>query len=463
MVLKSRCLLLIVYGCLFKYLVFAQTNPNLIIYLADDQNQLDYGCYGNPLVQTSAVDRLSKEGILFENAYVAQAICAPSRSMLYTGMYPLKNGCYANHTAVKPNVKSITYYLKKAGYNVILSGKSHVKPNSVFNWSKYVSFNEKPQFNFERFKQIIHDTKQPYCLIIASELPHGPYPKSSDYNGKTLFKLPYESKNSTFNKAGYYQNIEDDNNLLAQVLNILEASPTENNTLFVYASDHGITRKWSLYEPGLRVPLIVKWPKVIDSNTRSDVRVSLIDILPTFLDVAGQEIPKDIDGKSFYSVLKGNNKQIHEYLYAVSTRQNVRGAQVFPSRSVRDKRYKYIKNFNAYERLSENLGDNSNINAFIKRGAEAFKYKPYEELYDLNNDPYEKNNLAAVAKYSFIKNKLSKQLDLWMINQDDILLQSKMPILKANQHPLDKKTRWNKIPDHLVNTLNETDYLQNHY
>ena len=157
MVLKSRCSLLIVYGCLFKYLVFAQTNPNLIIYLADDQNQLDYGCYGNPLVQTSAVDRLSKEGILFENAYVAQAICAPSRSMLYTGMYPLKNGCYANHTAVKPNVKSITYYLKKAGYNVILSGKSHVKPNSVFNWSKYVPFNEKPQFNFERFKIILNE------------------------------------------------------------------------------------------------------------------------------------------------------------------------------------------------------------------------------------------------------------------------------------------------------------------
>ena len=170
-----------------------------------------------------------------------------------------------------------------------------------------------------------------------------------------------------------------------------------------------------------------------------------------------------MDGKSFYNVLKGDEKQIHEYLYGVSTRQNVRGAQVFPSRSVRDKRFKYIKNFNAYERLSDNLGANSNINAFIRRGAEAFKYKPYEELYDLNNDPYEKNNLAADANFSNIKNKLSKQLELWMTNQDDILLNSKMPILKANHHPLDKKTQWNKIPDHLVNTLNESDYLQNHY
>ena len=121
---KSRWIFLIVFGCLIKYSVLAQTNPNLIIYLADDQNQLDYGCYGNPLVQTPAVDRLSKEGMLFKNAYVAQAICAPSRSMLYTGMYPLKNGCYANHTAVKPNIKSITHYLKNAGYKVILSGKS---------------------------------------------------------------------------------------------------------------------------------------------------------------------------------------------------------------------------------------------------------------------------------------------------------------------------------------------------
>ena len=93
-----------------------------------------------------------------------------------------------------------------------------------------------------------------------------------------------------FNKAGYYKNIEDDNEMLSQVLNILNTSPTKNNTLFVYASDHGISRKWSLYEPGLRVPLIIKWPNIITPNTRTDDRVSLIDILPTFIDLVKEKL-----------------------------------------------------------------------------------------------------------------------------------------------------------------------------
>lgn len=461
--LKVLLSLILAQGFMLFNCALSQNQPNFIIYLADDQNQLDYGCYGNPIVKTASVDRLAKEGLLFENAYVAQAICAPSRSMLYTGMYPLKNGCYTNHTAVKNDIKSITYYLKQIGYKVILSGKSHVKPQSVFNWSSYLPFENKPQFNFDKLKQIIQSTAQPYCLIIASELPHGPYPKSSSYNGKSLYKLPYESENSTFNKAGYYQNIEDDDKLLSNVLDILEASPTLNNTLFIYASDHGISKKWSLYEPGLRIPFIVKWPNVVKSNTKTNVRISLIDVLPTFLDLSNQIIPEQIDGKSFSAVLKGSNKQIHEYLYGVSTRQNVRGAQIFPSRSIRNDRYKYIKNFNAYERLKMNLGPSENVNAFIRRGAEAFKYKPYEELYDLKNDPYEKNNLASLEQFNNLKDMLSRQLEEWMIAQDDILIHHKMPLVKANQHPLDKKTQWNNIPLHLENTLNEADYLQAHY
>ena len=111
--------------------------PNFIFYLADDQDQLDYGCYGNPKVSTSNIDQLAKEGMRFTNFHTAQAICAPSRSQIFTGMYPVKNGCMANHIGVKPDLKSVTDRLQDAGYEVILAGKSHVKPNSVFNWNHY--------------------------------------------------------------------------------------------------------------------------------------------------------------------------------------------------------------------------------------------------------------------------------------------------------------------------------------
>lgn len=102
-------------------------SPNFIFYLSDDQDLLDYGAYGNPKVYTPAVDNLAKEGMKFTNFYTSQAICAPSRSQIFTGMYPLKNGCMANHLPVKPNLKTIIDYLGKEGYEVVLVGKGDRK------------------------------------------------------------------------------------------------------------------------------------------------------------------------------------------------------------------------------------------------------------------------------------------------------------------------------------------------
>jgi len=115
-----------------------EAKPNFIFYLADDQDKLDYGTYGNPNVDTKAVDRLASEGIKFNNFYTGQAICAPTRSQIFTGKYPIKNGCFVNHIGVKPGTETIISYLEKEGYEVVLAGKSHVKPNSVFKWSRYL-------------------------------------------------------------------------------------------------------------------------------------------------------------------------------------------------------------------------------------------------------------------------------------------------------------------------------------
>jgi uncharacterized sulfatase len=111
-----------------------QSLPNIIFFLSDDQDIYDYGCYGNEKVHTPAMDRLAKEGMMFRNAFTGQAICAPSRSQLYTGKYPLRNGCFLNHVKTKPGQRSVTYYLKNAGYQVILAGKSHVGPPAVYRW-----------------------------------------------------------------------------------------------------------------------------------------------------------------------------------------------------------------------------------------------------------------------------------------------------------------------------------------
>lgn len=441
----------------------APKKPNFIFYLADDQDQLDYGCYGNPKVHTPAVDRLAKEGMLFQNAYVGQSICAPSRSQIYTGLYPIKSGCFANHIGVKPTISSVTTYLKDAGYEVVLAGKSHVKPNNVFDWTHYFPSVKHRFLPLESIDTYLKEATKPFCMFITSDYPHGPYPKDSHYTPNDIYKLPYTSKNPAAFKMGYYKNIEDDNDQLEKVLGMVDKYKLRNKSLFIYASDHPITGKWGVSEAGLRVPLVIRWPGEIKANSTSNSLVSLIDILPTFLDIVDAPIPEYMDGKSLLKTLKGGVKPIHEYVFAIATKQNIQSCKIFPSRMVRGKQYKYVRNYNAKEVVQNNLGTNEYVNAFIVKGANAFPKKTYEELYDLSTDPYEKKNLAKNEKYTKEKERLANVLEAWMVSQDDFLVTHKMPLLKATLHPLDKQSKWNKVPSNLTGKLSDKDYIKVHY
>lgn len=434
--------------------------PNFIFYLSDDQDQLDYRIYGNNLVPTSAVSKLAEEGMVFNNFYTSQAICSPSRSQLFTGMYPIKNGCYANHIPVKPNISSITKYLKEGGYDVYLAGKSHVKPDSIFDWTHYFPLKNKRYFQINKIKDFILNAENPYCIFIASTFPHAPY-VNDKYQEKDILKLPYENSIPDF-KSGYYSNIEIDNNQLSEILNAVD-SVNDDNTIFIYASDHGISGKWGVYEKGLKTPFVIRWPKKIKPNTKSDALLSFVDVMPTILDIAGIEIPKNLDGNSFLDVFDKNNIEINEYIYGIATRQNIRDAKIFPSRSIRSNRYKYILNFNSFEVYKNNFTKDKIINKFIELGARSNPNVPYEELYDLKNDPYEKSNLAKNENLNSIKNKLSNQLRKWMISQNDFVSDGKTPLIKPTRHYLDKNTEWTKVPKDLIGKLKEKHYLETHY
>ncbi len=437
--------------------------PNIVFYLSDDQDLLDYGVYGNPNVQTSNADLLASQGMKFSNFYTGQAICAPSRSQIFTGMYPVKNGCMANHIGVKPDIKSITSLLKESGYEVVLAGKSHVKPNKVFDWTHYFPKINNRYLPLDQIDDYLKNVNNPFCLIIASDYPHGPYPQTSNYSKADIFKLPYDPSYIGNHKPGYYQNIQDDNDQLGQVLNMVDNYGLKENTMFIYASDHGLSGKWSLKEQGLRVPFIVRWPGKIKPNTKSETLLTLVDVLPTILEVSNTEIPSEIDGKSFLETLNGSKMKIHDYVFGVSTRQNIRECKIFPSRMIRGNRYKLIRNFNSVEVVNSNLGNNPVINEFAKIGAESFPNVPYEELYDLEKDPYQKVNLIDNPKYKQIRNRLSVALENWMKSQEDFLLDNPISVLKPTLHPLDKKSKWNNVPDDLIGKLNDDDYVKLHY
>ncbi len=441
----------------------SSTSPNFIFYLADDQDLLDYGIYGNPKVHTPAVDALAKEGMRFTNFYTSQAICAPSRSQIFTGMYPLKNGCMANHLPVKPNLKTVIDYMKAEGYEVVLAGKGHVKPNSVFQWSKYFKSVDHRYLPLDKLENYLENVKKPFCVFVTSDFPHGPYPKISEYTNEDIYRLPYDRGNFRKLKTGYYQNIRDDNAQLERVLEIVETNGLVDNSIFIYASDHGISGKWGVSEQGLKVPFIVRWPGVVEANSVSETMLNFVDILPTFLDIIGADIPQDLDGNSFQPTLKGNTDPIHDYIFSLATKQNIQKCKIFPSRAIRGKRFKFIRNYNSIEVVESNYGSNSVVNAFIRKGAESFPNVPFEELYDLELDPYQEQNLINNPEYLEQKNRLSSALENWMIAQNDFLIHQKMPLIKPTLHPLDRNSKWNKVDEDLVGKIDESSYIILHY
>ncbi|MFD0835656.1 sulfatase [Mariniflexile aquimaris] len=488
--MKKYNLILLLFGCISLTMISCSaqkkkeqanannsqnqsTQPYIIFYLSDDQDVYDYGCYGNEKVKTPDVDRIAREGILFENAFTGQAICAPSRSQLFTGKYPLKNGCFANHSKVKPDIVSITKQLRKLGYEVVLAGKSHVSPDAVFNWDKEWHAVERPEgpreyIPIDSIQSYFKTAKKPFCMFITSYYPHSEYFNVNGASANDIKFYPFnESKknNAAFikDKAGYYRSIEEDNKQLDQVLTAAD-NYLGDNTLIIYSADHGVSGKFTVKDIGLKVPFVARWPKVIKPGSKSNQLIHYTDVLPTFMEIAGGKATADMDGKSFLPILKGQDIEINKYVYGVRTNQNILNSEVFPSRMIRDSRYKYIRNFNSIEVVEKNLTNKPNVDFFIRRGATAFKNEPFEELYDLKNDPFEQNNLINKPELKEIKERLIKDLFSWMTFQGDFLNNQPgtMPLIKGKGKAgfrLDEDTPRRKIPDSIKNTLNEEDYL----
>ena len=163
----------------------------------------------------------------------------------------------------------------------------------------------------KKTKKYIQKAIQPFCIIFASDLPHGPYPKQNDYNDKSLDYDPSvrnPKQNIARSKSGYYQNIEDDNAQLGRVLSMLITEEVFDKALFMYMSDHGLKGKWSVRETGIKIPMVVRWPGKVAPQTQSDRLVTIADVLPTLIDVAGGDDIDNIDGRSFLSYFQGMTK-----------------------------------------------------------------------------------------------------------------------------------------------------------
>lgn len=267
--MKHRLLTFIVCvaGVYSTSLLLAQmpAKPNFVIVLGDDISASTLGCYGSENPDTSPnIDRLAEEGILFSNMFVSQAICGPARAELYTGLMPYHNGVISNHLATKQGTLSVVQHLQQLGYRVGLTGKTHIKPQSVYPFEKVKGFPAncnlfEPKMEswagVEEF--MTRDTDQPFCLVIASIHAHAPWDAGdTSYWELDELKLPANLVDTPKTRAYFREYLAEVRLFDEQVGKaeaLLEQHQLETTTALLVLDENGTGMpggKWTTYDWG---------------------------------------------------------------------------------------------------------------------------------------------------------------------------------------------------------------------
>ena len=413
----------------------ADKSPNIVFIIADDCTFRDIGCYGGQ-AHTPNIDRLADQGMRFTRCFQAAPMCSPTRHNIYTGQYPVKTGAYPNHTRVEPETKGIVHYLRPLGYDVVHTGKSHVKPSSVFDWRH---LGKQKTIDFDSVDDVLGSHTQsgePLCLLVCSNEPHTPWTKGdrTRYPDDKIQLPPYliDTPETRDAMARYLAEITYFDQQVGDTLAALEHHGMSDNTMVMVVSEQGNSlpfAKWTCYDSGLQSACIVRWPGKVSAGTINHALIEYTDFLPTFIEIAGGEIPAILDGKSLMPILAG--RQTHkQYVYGEMTTRGInKGSPHYGIRSVRDERYKYIWNFTPEAEFKNACTDSEIFRSWVRLAASGdsnarrlvnkYRYRPAVELYDIVADPFEMINLAESADYHDVKKRLRRQLDRWMVHCGD--------------------------------------------
>ncbi|MGC4231925.1 MAG: sulfatase [Niabella sp.] len=419
----------------------ANTKPNIIWIITEDMST-ELGCYGDPYVQTPNLDKLASEGKRYTNMFATGSVCSPARSAMITGMYQTSIGAH-NHRSHRNDgyklpqpVEPITEYLRQAGYYTVNSalnqdgsikgaGKTDYnfnldkKPFDGFDWNK-----RKPGQPFYAQVMIYVTHRSPAWKKEVQE--HQP-----QINPDKLKLPPYypDYPIARDDWATYLESIQLMDTYVGNFLKKLDQEGLSENTVVIFSSDHGrcmARDKQFLYDGGIKIPCIIRWPGNIKPKSTDNALHSAIDISASILQLAGAAIPAYMEGRPFTDP----DVQKRDYIVAARDRMD---ETVDMMRCVRDKRFKYIKNYyperpymqpNKYKEEQYPVW---NLLKELKREGKLTKAqllftantKPPEELYDIVKDPYELNNLAGNTSYLNQLNKMRNILEQWIIETGD--------------------------------------------
>jgi arylsulfatase A-like enzyme len=409
-------------------------HPNIVVYVADDLGWRDTGVYGNPAVRTPNIDRIARAGLLVRYAFVTSPQCSPSRISILSGRYPHTTRTEDLHTPTPAGVRILPSYLQVAGYFTGMMAKTHIGPEAErqFQWYSPETVSALPGF-------LDSAGTRPFFLWVAFHEPHRPYDTTAapEHSPARSVVTPYlvDTRATRIDIARYYDAIVTMDRKIGEMTAELERRGLAGKTLVIFLSDNGAPfprEKGTLYDGGTRTPLAFAWPGVIRSGTVYDrAPISLVDLMPTLLEVAGARPDSLVQGRSLRPLLgSGESYTPQPYVF---TERNWHDCDEH-QRGVRDGRWKLIRT-DAYTALplctAADIGMSPSFQALRARAAAAparltaAQRRLFEaprarlELYDLETDPWEVTNLAGDPAQAARVRKLASVLQEWSERTDD--------------------------------------------
>ena len=418
------------------------TRPNILWISFEDTNPF-YGCYGDTAARTPHLDRLAGDGCRWSRCFSTAGVCAPARSAVITGMYPISIGTMhmrAAHThaatpelptpysAVTPHpVKCFPEYLRAAGFFCT----NNVKTDYQFD-TPLTAWNELSTNAHWRHRP---RPEQPFFAVFNLNETHesGMWPENCPqvaFDPDEMVLPPYfpDTPAVRLAMARMYTHIETNDRVLGELLAQLEEDGLADNTIVFHWSDHGPLprgKRWP-YDSGIHVPMIVRWPGTLEPGSVRDDLLSTVDLGPTVLSLAGIDIPAHMQGRAF---LGEQQRAPRDYVYASRDRYDESYDMV---RAVRDSRYKYIRHhrpelpyllwipYRNRHPIMQEMWRLHLSGALEGPQQLMFRPRPVEELYDTVADPYEIENLAADPAHAGDLRRLRQALDDWRAEVGDM-------------------------------------------
>jgi len=434
----------------------SNTQPNILLIMSDQHNKHVCGCYGDTVISTPHIDALASEGVVFDNAYCPFPLCAPSRMSFMTGRGSSDIGMYENSAILHSHVPTFAHLLGGNGYDTALCGRMHFNgPDQRHGFQRRLfpevtgtsagMLSDTPGFMRASLEKsgpgrnhyLLYDREcvesavswlierrrgrdRPFCLVVGLVGPHCPYvcppelfwkyyekvplPNNTEgrlerlhpYNRRFIRRSKIDDATETEirrTRAAYYGMVEFDDQLIGLLLDALRESSLLDETVVIYTSDHGdmlgehgMLWKMSFYEASVGIPLVVRMAGSDGGGRRVSPAVSLIDLAPTLTDIAGTSSIPDVAGKSLVGYLQHGHPRakrdgVYSELMIPPDVWTVHGPSGGPGRMLRKGRWKF-----------------------------AYYHGEDHELYDIESDPEEVNDLAADPEYGDICDEMREQV-----------------------------------------------------